>query len=283
MFLGKLALRLFGGIVKPNEEYFASLKTSLRKAGMLVSVSEYLSVVALSSLIAFIVSLLVGVFLIALTTLASIFSYTFSIIIAIGVTGGTFGFGYIYPSMQAKSIRGSIEKALPFAVFYMATTSSSGITPVQIFKMLSVRGGHIGKESQKIYTDVKALGMNLTAAMQKAASRSPSSAWADLLWGMTSVITSGGDLEEYLNAKTRTFMAQYRRTLEEYANAVSFYTEIYITLIIVGSLFFIILIAIMAPLTGGSTLLIQTFLVFFFIPIISVGFIALLRAISPVE
>ncbi len=283
MFLGKAATRLFGSLVGPYTDYFAGVKISLRKAGVPVPIEEYLSCMLLYSLLGFICAMLVGVFFVTVVTSATIFSYTFSIILAISVAGGTFGFGYIYPSMQARGLRGHLEKSLPFAVFYMSTTSSSGINPVEIFKLLTIRGGPVGKEAQKIYGDVRALGMTLIAAMQKAAARSPSPAWADLLYGMTSVITSGGNLQEYLEAKTRTFMSQYRRTLEEYSDQVSFYTEIYITLIIVGSLFFIILIAILAPLTGGSTLLIQTFLVFFFIPIISTGFIVLLRTISPIE
>jgi len=55
--------------------------------------------------------------------------------------------------------------------------------------------------------------------------------------------------------------------LDDYSNQISLYTEIYITLIIVGSLFFIILIAILAPLVGGNILFVQTFLVFFFMPL----------------
>ena len=127
------------------------------------------------------------------------------------------------------------------------------------------------------------MGMNLSDALQKSATRSPSPQFADLLWGMISIITTGGDIERYLRGKTRAFMAQHRRSLNEYAKQISLYTEIYITLIIIGSLFFIILIAIISPLTGGATTLIQTFLVFFFIPLVSIGFIVLLKGISPSE
>ena len=86
-----------------------------------------------------------------------------------------------------------------------------------------------------------------------------------------------------MRGKTRTFMSQYRRSLNDYAKQISMYTEIYITLVIIGSLFFIVLISIISPLTGGGTLFIQTFLVFFFIPLVSMGFIVLLKGISPSE
>ena len=155
------------------------------------------------------------------------------------------------------------------------------MNPIQIFKMLAKRKGAIGDESRKIYKNVAGLGMNLTNAIQKAATKTPSSLFADLLWGMVSVITIGGDLEAYLNEKTRSLMVQYRHSLDDYSNQISLYTEIYITLIIVGSLFFIILIAILAPLVGGNILFVQTFLVFFFMPLVSIGFILLLKSIAP--
>jgi flagellar protein FlaJ len=100
---------------------------------------------------------------------------------------------------------------------------------------------------------------------------------------MISIITTGGDMESYLRTKTRSYMSQYRRMLEDYAKQITFYTEIYITLVIVGSLFFIVLISIISPLTGVGALFTQTIIVFFVVPLVSVGFIVLLKHISPVE
>ena len=185
--------------------------------------------------------------------------------------------------MRANSKKTGIERALPFAVFFMATASSSGIHPVEIFKTLSKRKGIIGEEAGKIYSSTKALGMNLTDAMARASSRSPSPLWADLLWGMISVITTGGDLEDYLNSKTRTYMTQYRLSLNDFAKRVSLYTEIYITLVMVGTLFFIVLTAIMSPLGGMDILMLQTFVVFFVTPMVSVAYIVLLKGSSPTE
>jgi flagellar protein FlaJ len=166
----------------------------------------------------------------------------------------------------------------------MSTITSSEASPVQIFKITSAKGGEIGKECQKIYRDVEMLGMDLPTAISKAANRTPSTRFAELLWGMSSVITRGGDLEKYLTDKSKEFMNYYRRALNDYSNQITFYTEIYITLIIVGTLFFIVLSSIMGPLVGGGDVLpIQTVLVFFFIPAVSSGFIVLLRSLSPVE
>lgn len=277
-----VSLRLFGRVLAPYVDSFVSLKESLRRARMQYSVHEYLSMMVFSTVVTYLVFLVSSLLFVSLLPVPPI-AYLFVIFISFIVGIVTFLLGYSYPSLQTKNLRNRIDRALPFAIFYMATTASSGAHPLNVFKMLSLRGGIIGEEANRIYTNVRALGMDLTTALEKAAVRSPSARFAELMWGMASILTTGGDLEAYLRGRTRTAMTQYRRTLNDYAKTVALYTEIYITLIIVGSLFFIILLAIISPLVGGNTLLLQTFLVFFFIPLVSIGFIMLLRGASPTD
>lgn len=284
-----VALKLFGGFVGPYINYFEGLNSSLKRGMFRQTVEEYVCLIMLFSLMTFIVTIVLGSFFISLSLadapVAStvIYSYTLAIIVAVLASGGMFFAGYYFPNMSANNIKTKIDRNLPFAVFYMATTASSGIHPVDIFKSLSMRRGPLGHEASKIIINVKTLGMNLTDAMAKVASRTPSPSFADLLWGMISVITTGGSIENYLNMKTRTFMNQYRRSLANYAKQIAFYTEIYITLVMVGSLFFIVLTAIMSPLGGIDVLMMQSFVVFILTPLVSVAFIVLLKGTSPIE
>ncbi|MEE9323104.1 MAG: type II secretion system F family protein [Candidatus Aenigmarchaeota archaeon] len=277
----KIYSRLFGRIVSPYIDYFDTLNSHLRRAGMKHSVEEYVSMLLLSSLIAFIVVITAGSFFITLTTTYAFYSYTLSIILSFAAAGGVFFLGYYYPSIKSKGIQSSINKTLPFSTIYMATAASSEVTPANLFKIVSLRGGKIGKECETIYRNIHMLGMDVSTAITKAANKSPSAKFSELLWGMLSVTRRGGNLGEYLSGKATEFMGDYRRSLNEYSKQISFYTEIYITLIIVGTLFFIVLSSIMSPLVGGDILLIQTFLVFFFIPLISAGFLVLLKSLSP--
>lgn len=285
--LVKTSVKLFGGLIRPYLGYFDTLKTNLKKAKMEITVREYLSVLLFSSLLSFVMSLVLGSAFLCSTLLTVGYCYTLSIIISLAVPGMVFLWGYYYPSLKASGVKKEINRSLPFAAFYMSTTASAGVNPAEIFRVLSLRGGIIGEEAKKIYTSVRTMGLNLTDVLQREATNSASPEFADLLWGMISVITAGGSLEDYLKTKTEALMNNYRRMLNDYAKSITLYTEIYITLIIVGSLFFIILTSIMSPLarTGrpADVLYMQTFLVFFFVPLISVGFIILLKSISPME
>jgi flagellar protein FlaJ len=277
----KISHRIFGRIVEPYKDYFDALNSQLKQAKMKCTVEEYVSMLLLSSVIAFILVILAGSFYITLTTTYVFYSYTLSIILSFLAAIGVFFIGYYYPNIKAKGIQASIEKTLPFTTIYMTTAASSDMNPADLFKIVSMKGGEVGEECERMYRDIHMLGMDVSTAMTKAANRTPSPKFAELLWGMLSVIRRGGDLGEYLNMKSMEFMGDYRRSLRDYSKQISLYTEIYITLIIVGTLFFIVLSSIMSPLVGGDILLIQTFLVFFFIPLISAGFLVLLKNLSP--
>jgi len=281
--LEKAAYKIFGKLVNPYADYFDSLKQNLKKADMKSSIGEYLSLLLFFSLLSLILVMLFGSLFITTITVDVGYSYTLAIIAGLVTSVLVFIMGYYYPSIKAQGIQNRIDKSLPFAVFYMATSASSGVGATEIFRMISLRKGPIADDARRIYTNTKAMGMSLTDSIQKVASTTPSTMFADLLWGMISLITTGGNIQNYLSGKTKAFMNQYRRTLNDYSKTISLYTEIYITLIIVGSILFIVLIAIISPLGGGGVLFIQTFIVFFLIPLVSMGFIVLLKGISPME
>ena len=281
--LKEWAVSLFGGMLTPYLDSFDPLEVKLRSSQMAFTLKEYLSLALLFTLIAFIISMLLGSFFVTIFTERAMFSYTFSIVIAFLVSGATFICFYWSPSIKSKSIQTRIERDLPFAVASMSASASSGTHPAELFKMTGMRKSAIGDDCKRIYRDVKMFGTDISSAMVKVANRTPSLAWSELLWGMVSTITTGGDMYKYLSDKTRDSMQQYRRMLEAYSRQINFYTEIYITLIIVGTLFFIVLSSVMSPLVGGDILLVQTFLVFFFVPMTSVGFIILLKGLSPLN
>lgn len=279
----KTAYRLFGNLIAPHIDYFDTQKDSLKKAGMKIHISDYIPLVMFYSLIVFLGTLISGSVLFSLVIPFDIYNYTLSIILSFALGTAVFFTGLYYPSIIAKNIESKINKGLPFAIFYMATIAASGTNPVEMFRILSKRKGVMGKEAAKIYTDVKSLGMNLTDAIKNAATRSPSRTFTDLMWGMNAVLTTGGSLESYLRGKSKTAMNMYRRMLEDYGKTVALYTEIYVTLVLVGSLFFIVLMSILSPIAGSNILVMQTFIAFFLIPMVSAGFIVLIKGISPEE
>jgi flagellar protein FlaJ len=279
--LEKICISTFGKLVRPYLEYFEELKFKLKQADMKYSVHGYVSILLFVSFVVFVAALFVSMFLLFVFMGFQFYAVTTAIIIATWASGGSFFLGYYYPTMKSSNFRNRLEKELPFAVIYMSTAASSEINVEDLFKIMSLRKDIAGNECKRIYNGMHMLGMDPLTSLTKAANRTPSPKFAELLWGLISVVEQGGSLKNYLDDKSKEFMGHYRRSLADYSKQISFYTEIYITLIIVGTLFFIVLSSIMSPLIGGDILIMQTFLVFVFIPLISMGFIVLLKGIYP--
>jgi archaeal flagellar protein FlaJ len=286
--LRDLSFKFFKNSLEPFVEFFESMRADLQKADIGLSLMEYVYVMFFSVFVFFLIefplvtlvtSLVLNDFLLAI-----LFSFTLNIVISLMV----FFIFYTYPSILAGKRRKDIEAALPFATTYMATIANSGAPPITMFKVISQFGeyGEVSKETEKIYRDVEVFGMDIVGALRKTASRTPSDELKELLWGLDNVITSGGNVGDFLHEKSRGFIAEYGRRLEQYSKTLSILIEVYLTLILVGSVFFIIITALMGILGGGggmSTYLsfIQFLVIFIVMPFVSTGFIVLLRTISP--
>ena len=278
----KVALRNFASLANSLglAEYF---KPKMKKAGIPYTGEEYASVLIMASLViplvtAFFVSL-VAILLGASPVDA--FAYFIIIFLVLGIA--IFLLGYFYPDVQISEKRKNIMNNLPFATIYMATLSSSGMSPDRIFKILSnfKEFGEVSFEAGRITRDVEVLGMDIVTALERAADRTPSSQFRELLWGMRSTITTGGDLNRYLIEKSRSYMADYRRFLDKFVDQMSLLMEVYITAVIVGSIFFIIMGTILGLMGGGEPVLLVKLIVYLGIPVLSIMFMILIAGLSP--
>ena len=281
----KTAHNLFGNISRRIKFYFLDTKEELQRASLNYTLEEYLSVMLFTSTIMFVVENIILAFIFGLL-FSPIVAVFLSFTLSLAISGLMFFLFYSYPSTIARSKEKSIKKTLPFATSYLSTISSGKLSPIILFRTLAKfeEYGEIARESGHIARNVELFGMTLSAAIKKQARRTPSKEFSELLWGINTVISSGGNLTDFLKEKGEEFMSDYRRRIRKYAQDLSLFVEIYLTLIITGSIFFIVLSSIIATLSAGlGTVVLQTFVVFVLLPLLSIGFIALIKSISPTE
>jgi archaellum biogenesis protein FlaJ (TadC family) len=285
--LKDLSFKFFKNSLDPFVGFFESIKPDLIKANLELTLTEYVYVMIFSVFLFFAMEFpiltIITSFILNDIVLAIMFSFTLNIVIVLIV----FFIFYTYPSMVAGKRKRDIESALPFATTYMATIASSGAPPITMFKVLSQfkEYGEVSREAEKIYNDVEAFGMDLVGSIRKTASRTPSEELKELLWGLDNVLTSGGNIGDFLHEKSRLFISEYRRKLEQYSRTLSLLIEIYLTLVLVGSILFVIITALMSILGGGGMgsylSFIQFLVIFIVLPFMSTGFIILIRSIAP--
>lgn len=275
--------RLFGGLVKSIKPYFLDIKEDLRKANINYTLEEYLSIALFTTVLTFILEAMSLSFLFGLF-LSPIISVILGMTLSVTISGMLFFLFYSYPATVSNNRNNKIKKLLPFSVSYMATIASSNVPPINIFKTFSQfkEYGELTKEAENIVRDVELFGMTTSAAIKKQAKITPSKDMRDLLFGINTMITTGGDLGMFLKSKSEELMNDYRRRIRKYSQDISLYVEMYLTLIITGSIFFIVLSSIISTISAGlGTIMVQTFVVFLLLPLLSVAFIILVKSTSP--
>ncbi len=278
---------LVGTYVQPYLSYFSELKVSMKKADINMSLQEYISVALVTS---------VAVFFSMTLSLAVIFQILFSSIVksiifsffgALIFSVMIFLFFYLYPGLCMDNRKKKIDGMVPFATLYMTTVSGGGTPTIAIFRTLAKFDdyGEISKEAKKIVEETDVLGIDILNALKNAAERTPSPQFVDLLWGMRTVEMSGGNLKVYLRERSKMALTQYKMLLKSFQQKLSMVVEIYLTVVMIGSIFFMVLTAIMGAMGGadmkGMLVGAQLALVFFIVPIVSTGIIVFIKGITP--
>lgn len=280
-----VSLRFYGNMSKTLKTYFLDIRDDIQRANMNYTLEEWISKALFTSTLVFVIcsaTLALGLGFIT-SPLIAVFS---AITLSATLSGVLFFLFYSYPATLSRVRENKIKKVLPFSVSYLATIANGKVSGIVLFKTIAQFKEYteISNEANNIVRDVEVFGMPLSTAIKNQAKRTPSKEFRELLWGINSIMVSGGDLGLFLKQKSDELMNDYRRRIRKYAQDLSLFVEIYLTLIITGSIFFIVLSSIINTLSGGiGTILLQTFVVFILIPLLSIGFIILIKSISPLE
>lgn len=273
----------YGEIARKIAPNFSYIIEDLKKSGMRYTLEEYLSLAIFISLIVVaveipIVTLILAFFLPVIV--AIVFALIFS------ATGGVVIFFLFttYPKAQVSNLASKIEKGLPFSVSYMVASASSDAPPITIFKSISKIEEYpeLKEQALNVIRDVEGIGMDLLTALRREAKRTPSKEFRDLLLGLEATLTSGGDVTAFLSREADSLFKEYQNKIKTYAGLLSMLTEMYITVIIIGPIFFTILSSVMAIMGGaGNILAMQALISFILMPIISVAFAFYINIASP--
>ena len=273
-----------GEYVLDYTEYFEGLNPQLSKADIEVSLPEYLSMILMTTIVVALGSITI---LGSLLTLSSGVSGLLTALMVTAVlTALTPVVFYIIPSILINSRAAQIEDTLPFATMYLSTLAGTGTSLPDIFRNLSEvdEYGEVSKEAQKITKDIDTFGMDINESLKRAAERTPSEDFEELLWGLNHVITTGGDMREFLKQESEQLMKEYKRRVEEFSEQLGLIVEMYITLVVVGSILFTSMSVIMSAFSDmppNAIVWIQVIAILLVLPGITAAVIFLIKNISP--
>ena len=178
-----------------------------------------------------------------------------------------------------------IDRELPFALSHMSIISSTGASPIVVFnEIASTEHGKISEEFGKLVNSIEIEGLDVIAAMTKLAKNTPSTLLRSLLVDLTKIVHTGSSLESYFYDRLTRVMELKRQIQREFVQDLSFYAEIYVTLVLMSTLIGILFVTLGGMLMGGtigpfSAEVIFYIFIYFVIPMVNVIFGALLLLI----
>lgn len=297
----KISNRFFRGLSNKliADGYFANLNRSLRKMNSPFVVGTYVSMIFFTICLSFIVSILLSIVLLFFNinilfpfftlyegSILLRFFRVFWIIFAVPITTGLLM--YFYPASEGKSIGLRMDQEMPFVAIHMSAIASSGLEPLNIFKIILKREEYRYTivEIRKLMNLINFHGKDLVTALRSVSASCPSYKLKELLDGMATTITSGGDLYKFLDEHVESLLFDYRLERERYTKTSETFMDIYISIVIAAPMILLMLFVIMGS-TGmlsnflGLSIGVLSLLIILIIVALNLGFLIFLKIKQP--
>jgi flagellar protein FlaJ len=304
----RFCFNLLGSRVATQREKYYDLIANLRSARMGITFEAYLATALVTSAIVgvvgcIIVTLVVYLFNIpALITFKgnipydiaaginqlSVYSLILGTIVAAIVSfvvfaGATYLVYLIYPSIVAGSRRRDIESSLPYAINYLAAMSTAGIPPAEVFRQLgnSTIYGESSVEARYVTLEIDVFGKDLIEALKNVSMATPSPRMREFLQGAIGSVASGSNISEYFKTKAEQYTFENRQTQKQFLDTLALISESYVTALVAGTLFLILIQSVMSILSGEGTPFFLYIIIYLIIPFGSVMFVVMIDAMTP--
>jgi len=300
----RFCFNLLGRRMKGRREQYATLRNDLISSRAKIPFEVYTSTAIVSSII---VGLCMAVVIGAVTFLLNIpgfikykgavpealvglnqYSLILGTIVAtllsLLIFGGlTYVAFLLYPNIEAGNRRRNIDATLPYAINYITSMSTAGITPAEVFRLLgdSPIYGESAVEARYIAREIDIFGRDLIDALRLVSSTTPSARLKEFLQGAMASISSGGNLTEYFRTKAQQYALENRQTQKLFLDTLGLIAESYVTAMVAGMLFLIILQSIMSVLSGEKMPIFLYVITYMMIPFGSIMFVIMISSMTP--
>jgi flagellar protein FlaJ len=161
--------------------------------------------------------------------------------------------------------------------------STAGITPAEVFRLLgsSTIYGQSAVEARYISREIDIFGRDLIDSLRLVSASTPSRRMKEFLQGTMASVSSGGNITEYFRTKAEQYALENRQTQKMFLETLALVSESYVTAMVAGTLFLIILQSIMSVLSGDNKPMFLYAIVYIMIPLGSVMFVIMISSMTP--
>ncbi|HOX34274.1 MAG TPA: type II secretion system F family protein [Methanoregulaceae archaeon] len=300
----RFCFNLLGKRMKARREQYATLRNDLISSRSKIPFEVYTSTAVISSvLVGLGMAVVIGIVtyllnlpslikykgavpevLVGLNQYSLIIGTVVATILSLLIFGGlTYVAFLLYPNIEAGNRRRNIDATLPYAINYITSMSTAGITPAEVFRLLgdSPIYGESSVEARYIAREIDIFGRDLIDALRLVSATTPSARMKEFLQGAMASISSGGNLTEYFRTKAKQYALENRQTQKLFLDTLGLIAESYVTAMVAGMLFLIILQSIMSTLSGEKMPIFLYIITYMMIPFGSIMFVIMISSMTP--
>jgi flagellar protein FlaJ len=300
----RFCFNLLGKRVKAKRDDYLALRNDLISARFKTPFEVYLSTAYISSIIvglsfALVIGIISWIFqlptlikykgavpeiLVGLSAYSLVIGTIFITIFSLLVFGGLTYLAFImYPGLEAGNRRRNIDASLPYAINYITSMSTAGITPAEVFRLLgsSTIYGQSAVEARYIAREIDIFGRDLIDALRLVSASTPSRRMKEFLQGTMASVSSGGNITDYFRTKAEQYALENRQTQKMFLETLALVSESYVTAMVAGTLFLIILQSIMSVLSGDNRPMFLYAVIYVMIPLGSIMFVIMISSMTP--
>ena len=300
----RFCFNLLGKKMKAKRESYVTLRNDLLSARFKTPFEVYLSTAYVSSIVVGLsAAIIIGVitwvfelpklitykgevpeFLVGLSAYSLVIGTVVITIFSLLVFGGlTYLVFILYPGLEAGNRRRNIDASLPYAINYITSMSTAGITPAEVFRLLgsSTIYGQSAVEARYIAREIDIFGRDLIDSLRLVSSSTPSRRMKEFLQGTMASVASGGNITEYFRTKAEQYALENRQSQKMFLETLALVSESYVTAMVAGTLFLIILQSIMSVMSGDNNPLFLYGVIYLMIPLGSVMFVIMISSMTP--
>jgi flagellar protein FlaJ len=290
--------------MKAKRDDYVTLRNDLLSARFKTPFEVYLSTAYISSIVVGLsAALIIGIitwvfqlpnlvkysgevpeFIVGLSAYSLVIGTLFITIFSLLVFGGlTYLVFMLYPGLEAGNRRRNIDASLPYAINYITSMSTAGITPAEVFRLLgsSKIYGQSAVEARYIAREIDIFGRDLIDALRLVSASTPSRRMKEFLQGTMASVSSGGNITEYFRTKAEQYALENRQSQKMFLETLALVSESYVTAMVAGTLFLIILQSIMSVMSGDNNPMFLYAVIYLMIPMGSIMFVIMISSMTP--
>ncbi len=209
------------------------------------------------------------------------------LVIITGLVFGTIGalIGFFSPIMglyfESDAREREINMLLPDAVAFMYALSVGGMNQLDILESVAKADdvyGEIATEFEIILQETRYFGVDYRTAIRNRSLETPSNEFGQFLTDMLSILSSGGDMSQFLDDQKDKFIRTATKQQKKTLDSLELFGEMYMTLSVFPILLLILLVVLQMMGNNTETLIMGT--VYFLIPITGLVFLLLISTVK---